>query len=69
MLGQWLDWSLDEKQPASNQGVFASGNYCLHAPGILELTPTHPRPDAHACIFQPRYTAMKRHRWNWWVSG
>ncbi len=51
MLGQWLDWSLDEKQPASNQGVFASGNYCLHAPGILELTPTHPRPDAHACIF------------------
>jgi succinylglutamate desuccinylase len=55
MLGQWLDWSLDGQLPAASQGVFASGTYHLHAPGILELNPsTSPnesRPAAHACIF------------------
>lgn len=51
MLGQWLDWSLDGQFPAASKGVFASGHYHLQAPGILELTPTTPSPDAHACIF------------------
>lgn len=55
MLGQWLDWSLDGQLPAASQGVFASGTYHLHAPGILELNPsTSPNefiPAAHACIF------------------
>lgn len=51
MLGQWLDWSLDGQLPAARQGDFASGTYHLHAPGILELTPTTASQDAHACIF------------------
>lgn len=51
MLGQWLDWSLDGQFPAASKGVFASGHYHLHAPGIVELTPTAPSLDAHACIF------------------
>ena len=51
MLGQWLDWSLDGQLPAANKGVFASGTYHLHAPGIIELNPTSPQQDAHACIF------------------
>jgi len=51
MLGQWLDWSLDGQLPAASRGVFASGTYHLHAPGILELIPTSPHQDAHACIF------------------
>lgn len=51
MLGQWLDWSLDGRLPAASQGVFASGTYHLHAPGILELTPNETRPVAQACIF------------------
>ena len=51
MLGQWLDWSLDGQLPTASQGVFASGTYHLHAPGILELTPTTPNTAAHACIF------------------
>ncbi|TVU89640.1 succinylglutamate desuccinylase [Vreelandella titanicae] len=51
MLGQWLDWSLDGQPPAASQGVFAGGSYCLHAPGILELTPHTASQDARACIF------------------
>lgn len=51
MLGQWLDWSLDGQLPANSQGVFASGTYYLHAPGILELIPNTASQDAHACIF------------------
>ncbi|MDQ7728474.1 succinylglutamate desuccinylase [Halomonas sp. SpR8] len=51
MLGQWLDWSLDGQSPAASQGVFASGRYCLHAPGVLELTPNTVSQSAHACIF------------------
>ena len=51
MLGQWLDWSLDGQLPAASQGVFASGTYHLHAPGILELTPNTASQGAHACIF------------------
>lgn len=51
MLGQWLDWSLDGQLPAASQGVFASGTYYLHAPGILELTPNTASQGAHACIF------------------
>lgn len=51
MLSQWLDWTLDEQLPAAVKGVFASGNYYLHAPGVLELTPHALSPGAHACIF------------------
>jgi succinylglutamate desuccinylase len=51
MLGQWLDWSLDGQLPAARQGAFASGTYCLHAQGVLELTPHTPSQGAHACIF------------------
>ncbi|MBL1267905.1 MAG: succinylglutamate desuccinylase [Halomonas sp.] len=51
MLGQWLDWSLDGQLPAASQGVFASGTYHLHAPGILELTPNTASQGAHACVF------------------
>ncbi|MCH4813304.1 succinylglutamate desuccinylase [Vreelandella neptunia] len=51
MLGQWLDWSLEGQLPAASQGVFASGTYSLHAPGILELTPNCASQNAHACIF------------------
>ncbi|HDZ45418.1 hypothetical protein LCGC14_0193460 [marine sediment metagenome] len=51
MLGQWLDWSLDGLLPDATNGIFASGTYQLHAPGILELTPTAQRQDARACIF------------------
>ncbi len=51
MLGQWLDWTLDGKQPSLQLGRFGSGTYQLHAPGILEITPTTVRPAAHACVF------------------
>mgnify|MGYP003646515294 FL=1 len=51
MLDQWLDWSLDGQLPAASQGVFASGTYHLHAPGILELTPNTASQSACACIF------------------
>ncbi len=51
MLGQWLDWSLDGQLPTASQGDFASGTYHLHAPGIMEFTPTTASQDAHACIF------------------
>ncbi|BBI63133.1 hypothetical protein HSBAA_44390 [Vreelandella sulfidaeris] len=51
MLGQWLDWSLDGQLPAASQGVFASGTYHLHAPGILELIPNQVSSAAHACIY------------------
>lgn len=51
MLGQWLDWSLDGKLPSASKGVFASGTYDLHAPGILELTPHCASQNAHACVF------------------
>lgn len=51
MLGQWLDWSLDGQLPAASQGVFASGTYYLHAPGILELIPHQINSAAHACIY------------------
>ncbi|WP_249975788.1 succinylglutamate desuccinylase [Vreelandella olivaria] len=51
MLGQWLDWTLDDKSPTPRTGRFTSGTYQLHAPGVLELTPDVERPDAHACVF------------------
>ncbi|MFC7369459.1 MULTISPECIES: succinylglutamate desuccinylase [Vreelandella] len=51
MLGQWLDWTLDGKYPIPRLGRFASGTYQLHAPGILEITPSNVRPVAHACVF------------------
>ncbi|TVP51044.1 MAG: succinylglutamate desuccinylase [Halomonas sp.] len=51
MLGQWLDWSLDGQLPAAAKGVFPSGTYHLHAPGILELIPHTAAQDGHACIF------------------
>lgn len=51
MLSQWLDWTLDEQRPTAVEGVFASGNYYLHAPGILELRPNTLSPGAFACIF------------------
>ncbi len=51
MLGQWLDWSLDGQLPDNQHGVFPSGRYRLHAPGILELTPSVTSQDAYACIF------------------
>lgn len=51
MLGQWLDWSLDGQLPDDSKGTFASGTYHLHAPGILELTPSTTNHDAHACVF------------------
>lgn len=51
MLGQWLDWSLDGQLPTASKGVFASGTYQLHAPGIVELTPNTLCLEAHACIF------------------
>ncbi|PAU71329.1 succinylglutamate desuccinylase [Vreelandella alkaliphila] len=51
MLGQWLDWTLDDKHPSPRSGRFGSGTYQLHAPGILEITPATVRPAAHACVF------------------
>lgn len=51
MLDQWLDWSLEGRHPDVSHGVFASGTYQLHAPGIVELIPNHYHPAAHACIF------------------
>lgn len=51
MLGQWLDWTLDDKSPTPRTGRLANGRYHLHAPGILELTPDHEHPNAHACVF------------------
>ncbi|UYV18195.1 succinylglutamate desuccinylase [Halomonas qaidamensis] len=51
MLGQWLDWTLDGKSPSSQLGRFKSGTYQLHAPGILEITPTTVQPTARACVF------------------
>ncbi|PJX14482.1 succinylglutamate desuccinylase [Halomonas sp. 141] len=51
MLGQWLDWTLDDERPSPRIGRFASGSYHLHRPGILELTPNILRPDARACVF------------------
>ncbi|MDX1715060.1 MAG: succinylglutamate desuccinylase/aspartoacylase family protein, partial [Halomonas venusta] len=51
MLGQWLDWTLDDKHSSPRSGRFGSGTYQLHAPGILEITPATVRPAAHACVF------------------
>ncbi|AVI64044.1 succinylglutamate desuccinylase [Halomonas sp. GFAJ-1] len=51
MLGQWLDWTLDDESPTPRKGRFASGTYDFHAPGILELTPDVVRPNAYACVF------------------
>ena len=51
MLDHWLDWTLDDRLPTQRSGRFASGSYKLHAPGVMELTPKTPQPDAHCCIF------------------
>ncbi|QNI02295.1 succinylglutamate desuccinylase [Halomonas sp. SH5A2] len=51
MLGEWLDWTLDEQRDTSRQGTFASGRFEITAPGVLRLTPHLQHPSAHACIF------------------
>ncbi|MCZ0925833.1 succinylglutamate desuccinylase [Halomonas janggokensis] len=51
MLGEWLDWTLDEQRDTPRQGTFASGRFDISAPGVMRLTPHRQRPDAHACIF------------------
>ncbi len=69
MLGQWLDWSLDGQLPTARQGVFASGTYHLHAPGILELTPNTVSQGAHACIFSAAIHGNETAPVDWWVNG
>ncbi|SES23476.1 succinylglutamate desuccinylase [Vreelandella subterranea] len=51
MLGEWLDWTLDEQRDMPRQGSFASGRFDISAPGVLRLTPYRQCPDARACIF------------------
>ncbi|MGO2880295.1 MAG: succinylglutamate desuccinylase [Halomonas sp.] len=51
MLNHWLDWTLDGHPPVQRSGQFPSGTYRFHAPGIMELIPHTPQPEAYACVF------------------
>ncbi|MCB8887586.1 succinylglutamate desuccinylase [Vreelandella malpeensis] len=51
MLGQWLDWTLDDQTPSLREGRLEGGRYHLRAPGVLELVPDQIGENAHACIF------------------
>lgn len=51
MLTEWLDWTLEGKPASRRSGPLASGNYTLHGPGILELTPETLGDNPHACVF------------------
>ncbi|MCE8003307.1 succinylglutamate desuccinylase [Billgrantia ethanolica] len=51
MLSEWIELSLEETRPAAHSGRLRGGSYRLHAPGILELTPTECRATARACVF------------------
>nr|WP_298414663.1 succinylglutamate desuccinylase [uncultured Halomonas sp.] len=51
MLVDWLDLTLEECTPASQEGRLPSARYVLHAPGVLELLPDKDMPQARACVF------------------
>ncbi|SDJ70189.1 succinylglutamate desuccinylase [Billgrantia gudaonensis] len=50
MLAEWLDASLDGKTPATRRGSVNGGRFTLTGPGLLELVPDDPDPDARACV-------------------
>ncbi|MCE8033627.1 MAG: succinylglutamate desuccinylase [Halomonas sp.] len=50
MLSEWIEHSLEDISPRSRSGRLRGGTYTLHAPGILELTPSECRKTAHACV-------------------
>ncbi|CAM4068203.1 succinylglutamate desuccinylase [Vreelandella rituensis] len=50
MLNDWLDAALGGDETSVLSGNLPFGRYCSPAPGILELIPIQPRPDAHACV-------------------
>ncbi|WP_277809816.1 succinylglutamate desuccinylase [Chromohalobacter canadensis] len=50
MLDDWLAFSLDGTPPAVDRGTVPGGRYRLLAPGLLELIPDTPAPNAHACV-------------------
>lgn len=50
MLNDWLDAALGGDETSVLSGNLPLGRYYSPAPGILELIPTQPRPEAHACI-------------------
>ncbi|MBW6389987.1 succinylglutamate desuccinylase [Billgrantia antri] len=50
MLSEWIELSLESTAPTSRGGKLPGGTYTLHAAGVLELTPTECRSEAHACV-------------------
>ncbi|WP_346795416.1 succinylglutamate desuccinylase [Halomonas sp. Bachu 37] len=51
MLSEWLDATLEGREPTSLQGELPSGRYRFYGPGIVELLPDTIGPQGRACVF------------------
>lgn len=49
MLSQWIDLTLAERVP-DTEGRLPFGHYRQWEPGVLELLPSQPQPQARACV-------------------